>query len=135
MTTYTKEQKREHFASLRERWQETKDKLTAGEMKAIDAVIAEHGLNISAVSFALVSAQMRHLGYDGIPYLDCKTYRGWHEAGFQVTRGERSHIRGIVWIKTERTDGQGEVLDDDDQFTFPKEYHLFHRSQVSAATD
>jgi len=66
---------------------------------------------------------MRKLKYDGVPYVDCKTFNGWKGAGFQVKRGEKSKISGITWIGNDPDD-------DDDKSVYPKMYRLFHKSQV-----
>ena len=71
---------------------------------------------------------MKYHGFDGIPYLDCKTFMGWKERGFIVRKGEKSLIAGITWVSVEGKEGEP----DDNGFKFPKEYHLFHRSQVEA---
>jgi hypothetical protein len=72
---------------------------------------------------------MRHLGYDGLPYIDCKTFGGWQASGFKVKKGEHSRLSGITWMKTA---GGKRLEDDDDDYTYmyPKTYHLFHKSQV-----
>lgn len=133
MKTYTKEEKKAYFAGLRERWSAVKKAVTAGELDEIKAIIAEHGLNVSAYSFAFTAAQMKHCGYEGIPYLDCKTYQGWKERGFQVRKGERSRISGIVWIGVGSKAEDPETAEKHDKgYVMPKEYHLFHRSQVEA---
>ena len=72
---------------------------------------------------------MQRLGLEGIPYLDCKTFHGWKDSGFHVIKGQHSLIKGITWItptyKSKET-GEEEISD----YSFPKEYHLFHRTQV-----
>ncbi len=115
---------------LRELWKSAKDKLDAGELEAIQAIIATHGMKISATGYNFCRVQMRAQGLDGLPYLDCKTFKGWKDNGFQVRKGEHSTITGITWV------GVGGKADDelltDFEYMIPKEYHLFHRSQVSA---
>ena len=133
--TYSAEEKKAYFAALRERWQDIKNRVTAGELDQIKAVIAEHGLTVSPWSYAFTEASMRAQGFDGIPYLDCKTFNGWKQRGFKVRKGEKSTIKGIVWL------GVGSKAEDPDQaerakaagkggFLMPKQYALFHRSQV-----
>lgn len=133
--TYSAEEKKAYFAALRERWQDIKNRVTAGELDKIKAVIAEHGLTVSPWSYAFTAASMRAQGFDGIPYLDCKTFNGWKQRGFKVRKGEKSTIKGIVWL------GVGSKAEDPDQadkaraqgkrgFLMPKQYALFHRSQV-----
>mgnify|MGYP001569344376 FL=1 len=131
MTTYTPEQKREYYKSLRERWQSIKKAVDEKKLGEIEAIIQEHGLDVSPYSFAFTAAQMEALGYDGLPYLDCKTFQGWKERGFIVRRGERSKITGITWIGVgNKSEDPGEREKSDSGFVMPKEYHLFHRSQV-----
>ena len=126
MGSYTKEEKKEYFKGLRERWQAVKDGVTSGQLDDIKAVIAEHGLNVSPWSYMFTAQSMKHNGYDGIPYLDCKTFLGWKDRGFMVRKGEKSKITGITWVSVTTKDGE------DEAFKMPKEYHLFHRSQVDA---
>ena len=135
MKTYTKEEKKEYFLSLRQQWASIKNSLTAGEIDEIKAVITSHGMNISPWSYAFTAWSMKAKGLEGIPYLDCKTFNGWKHAGFKVIKGQHSAIKGITWI------GFGSKSDDPDKAAasdtggvYPKEYHLFHRSQVEAAT-
>ena len=122
---HTKEQKQEYFKQLRTNWQNAKQQLTDEKICEIEAIIKTHGMDISATGFMFVSIQMRHLGLDGIPYLDAKTYKGWKENGYHVKKGEKSLISGITWINCNKDDEQH-----DNDFVFPKSYHLFHRSQV-----
>ena len=132
MKTYTKEEKREYFKNLRDRWNSVKKSHTEKEISDAQAVIAAHGLNVSGYSFLFTTIQMEKLGLEGIPYLDAKTFQGWKEAGFQVRKGEKSLLSGITWV------GVGNKSEDPDEaekagdegYLFPKEYHLFHRSQV-----
>ena len=126
MKTYTKEEKREYHKGLRAQWADVKSQLTGGKIKEIQAVMSQNGMNFSVVSYMLTLISMEQNGYDGIPYLDCKTFNGWKGTGFSVKRGEHSNIDGMTWIKAEPKEGQGE----DDGFLFPKVYRLFHRSQV-----
>jgi len=76
---------------------------------------------------------MTNQGLNGIPYLDAKTYGGWQDNGFQVRRGEKSTLSGITWVQVGGKEAdKGAETDGKDGFCFPKEYHLFHRSQVDA---
>ena len=126
---YTKEQKRKYFKGLRDRWNQAKQDLTAEKICEIEAIIKTHGMNISNTGFFFVSLQMKRQGLDGLPYLDAKTFKGWLDNGFRVRKGEKSTLSGITWIGT----GKGEDDDDQSGYVFPKQYHLFHRSQVDAA--
>ncbi len=120
---YSKDEKKVYFKNLREQWKAAKMALDAGKIEKIDAIRLTHGLKISYTSYWFVSLQMDRLSMDGIPYVDAKTYDGWISTGFRVKKGEKSRISGITWIN---------VGDDEDDFIFPKEYHLFHKSQVEA---
>ena len=123
----TKTEKKQYFAGLRADWASAKKQLTAEKISAIEAIRRTHGLKVSNTGFFFVSLQMKAQGLDGIPYLDAKTYKGWAENGFQVKKGSKSTLSGVTWINVGGND------DDDDGYMLPKGYHLFHRSQVSAA--
>ena len=127
---YTKEEKIEYLKSLRNKWIETKKQLTNGEIDSIKAVIKTHGLNISYISYFMVSHQMKALGLDGIPYLDCKTFQGWKENGYIVKKGEKSKIDGITWLTILPKDENGEEILEEEGYVLPKAYHLFHKTQV-----
>ncbi len=120
---FTKEQKAEYFANLRQEWQAAKQHAVEHQDE-IGAIIQNHGLNISQTGFSLVSAQMSAHGFDGLPYLDVKTFNGWKDNGYKVKKGEKSVLHSLVWI------GAGTDEDDDDGYVFPKMTVLFHRSQV-----
>lgn len=129
---YSKEQKTAYFRGLREQWAAVKKALDEKKITDIKAIILEHGLNVSPMSYFFVSVQIKALGWAGIPYLDYKTFKGWKDRGFQVMRGEKSKIKGLTWIRPETKNAAGVVMDDDDAPLFPKEYHLFGRHQVEA---
>lgn len=129
---YTKEERAAYFSSLRERWAAAK-KLAEEDNNEIRAIMLSHGINVSLASYMLIKTQMESQGIPGIPYLDTKTYKGWAEYGFRVRKGERSTLTGITWISPYDEDGE----DDEPQKksrTYPKAYHLFHRSQVDPIT-
>uniref|UniRef100_A0A6H2A4V2 N-terminal domain-containing protein n=1 Tax=viral metagenome TaxID=1070528 RepID=A0A6H2A4V2_9ZZZZ len=128
---YTKSEKQAYFKGLRDRWQAAKKFAENGGAAEYQAIIMNHGMNISLTGFTLVYHQMKALGLDGLPYLDAKTFRGWKDNGFRVRKGETSQISGITWIGINKTDEDtDEVVD---SYAIPKAYHLFHRSQVNAA--
>ena len=122
---YTQEQKSEYFKSLRERWNQ--NKINADQDKdariKFDAIQQEADFKISYYSFYFTLVDMQKNGYSGTPYVDCKTYIGWTKSGFKVKHGEKSKISGITWMEIKKDDNE-------DEFLVPKEYHLFHRSQV-----
>ena len=122
----TKLEHKEKMAKLRENWNKAKSMVENGKGKEIEAIIQTHGLKISKTGFMFCKLQMDSLGLDGLPYLDCKTFAGWKENGFVVSKGEKSQIDGITWIPVkDKSDKEKEHL-------LPKGYHLFHRSQVEA---
>jgi hypothetical protein len=133
MSKFTKQEKQAYFKELREQWKAAK---LQAEKKGneIDAIIRNHGLNISRTGFMMIRLQMEAQGLDGLPYLDAKTYQGWKENGFQVKKGESSTLSGITWISANsKNEPDRDPIDDDQSdFRFPKQYHLFHRSQVEA---
>jgi len=132
-SNHTPQQKKEYFKKLRERWQDAKKLLDDGKISEIQAIIATHGMNISVSGFMFVSIQMNSQGFDGLPYLDAKTYKGWRENGFQVRKGEKSTLSGITWISPKDKSDDPDSEESESDYVFPKEYHLFHRSQVDAA--
>jgi len=128
---FTKEQKAAYFKSLREQWQAAKKIAENGKGDEFAAIIKNHGLNVSMTGFILVYSQMKNQDLDGLPYLDAKTFMGWKENGFKVQKGQKSSLSGITWV-TVLKKNDTENLGDDDAYSFsmPKEYKLFHRSQV-----
>ena len=126
---YTKEQKAKYFKELRARWKVSKE--MADKDETAKALYREAGGQFSYYSFYFTLMDMRRLGYDGLPYVDCKTFNGWREAGFRVMKGEKSKISGIVWIHPKGKNEKGEEVDVDES-VYPKIYHLFHKSQVEA---
>ena len=127
-STHTLEEKKQYFADLRARWKEAKALSEDPEFKNLYALCLEQcpGTKISRHSFAFVLHSMKANQFNGLPYIDCKTFQGWQQYGFKVRKGERSSINGITWLKS------GKEEDPDDGFVFPKIYHLFHKSQVEA---
>lgn len=127
MNTYTQSQKNQYFASLRHQWRERK-KQAEGDEKA-KAIFAEvqktNAGQMSYWSFYFTLQDMIANGYAGLPYVDCKTFQGWKLSGFKVKKGEKSKIRGIVWMS-----GKNKEEEDDDMILYPKVYNLFHSSQV-----
>ena len=120
---YTTEQKQKYFQELRESW--NKSKALADSDETAKALFREVDGKYSYYSFYFTLMRMKKNKFDGIPYVDCKTFNGWKDAGFKVTKGEKSKISGIVWLGVKDKEG-GE----DDEFVYPKLYHLFHKSQV-----
>ncbi len=121
--TFTKEEKKEYFKSLREQWQASK-KLADNDETA-KALHREAGSNYSYYSFYFTLLAMREQNLEGIPYVDCKTFNKWKEAGFKVIKGEKSKVKGLTWIHP--VNKEGEELED---MIYPKTYHLFHKTQV-----
>ena len=72
---------------------------------------------------------MRAKKLNGLPYVDCKTYKKWQRSGFQVKKGEKAKINGVVWMHPLITNKNGDKIEDPDTL-FPKVYKLFHKSQV-----
>lgn len=127
---FTKEEKEAYFQRLRDRWNYAKN-MSADEKQQAEAIILTHGLNVSYMGYYIVMLQLRAQHLDGIPYLDTKTFQGWKESGFMVRKGEKSTITGLTWISTKQGDAEPASDDKPERaFMFPKEYHLFHRSQV-----
>ena len=115
---------KEKMAKLRANWARAKSMLDEGKASAIQAIIQTHGLKISKTGFLFCQLQMQDLGLDGLPYLDCKTFKGWKENGFIVDKGQKSNIDGITWITCQKKENK------EQSYMVPKAYYLFHRSQV-----
>jgi hypothetical protein len=133
MKKYTPEQKKEYFANLRARWNTNKSLATAdtGARAQYDAMAAESPSGtISYFSFYFTLMDMRRNGLDGLPYIDAKTYQGWKDAGFTVKKGQKSPLSGITWIMVGSNDKDGIEDEDGNGYLIPKQYALFHRSQV-----
>lgn len=116
--------KQEYFQGLREQWTAAKE---YANIDAIQAILNNHGLNVSPISYAIVEKQMQDLDLEGLPYLDCKTFQGWKRSGFIVCKGQKSKISGIAWLKVEK---ENPAADEKESFMMPKEYKLFHKTQV-----
>ncbi len=126
---FSKEEKSAYFTGLRSQWNAAKS-ISEDEKQQAAAVMLVHGFNVSAIGYYFVAAQMKAQGLEGIPYVDARTFQGWKESGFHVRKGEHSTLCGITWIKA-ITEGESTEPDSEGKgFVFPKEYHLFHRSQV-----
>lgn len=123
---------KEHSKELRDRWNQAKRLLTDKKINEIDAIMATHDMNISRTGFMVVSMDMKAQGFEGIPYLDAKTYKGWRENGFQVRKGEKSTLGSITWIGIGKKEPTPEAPEGKGGFMMPKSYNLFHRSQVDA---
>lgn len=119
---YTKEQKQEYFKNLRDRW--TTSKALADKDDTAKALYNEVGGDFSYYSFYWTLADMKNLGLEGIPYVDVKTFKGWKDAGFTVKKGEKSKLSGITWLPVKDKDGE------ETEYMVPKEYRLFHKTQV-----
>lgn len=128
MAKYTKKQREAYFANLRKDWAES-SKLAEGDKKAkaLFREVKKIG-NFSYASFYFTLLSMRANKFDGIPYVDCKTFDGWIKAGFQVKKGEKSKISGITWVSANHAGNEA----DENEFHYPKLYRLFHKSQVQA---
>ena len=124
---FTPEQKREYYASLRQKWTEAKALAATDEIGAVYTQLAEMGLSdVSRYNVSLILMQAQALGLAGLPYVDFKTYDGWKGSGFQVKRGEKSPVFSLTWIGQKGEDGEEQV----DGMRWPKLTHLFHTSQV-----
>lgn len=133
MAKFTQQEKKAYFESLRLEWKKSKA-LAEADMKA-EALFREAGLKgISYYGFYFVLKQMQKLKFKGLPYVDCKTFQGWIDNGYKVTKGEKSKIRGVTWIgvKADNTKADKDKDSPEDiAFLYPKVYRLFHKSQVT----
>jgi len=126
---YSQKEKKTYFKNLREEWK--KSKAMSEKDDATKALYRESGVKgVSYLGFYIVLKAMQHLNLDGLPYIDCKTFKGWQEAGFIVKKGEKSKIKGITWINPNARKEEGHGAIELNPILYPKLYHLFHKSQV-----
>ena len=89
------------------------------------------GFYVSPASFLDVKDKMEHLGLEGVPFIDVKTFLGWKEEGRTVRKGEKALYQSVSFNKIENfkenSDGTYEVSE---TFRAGKVYSLFHRSQT-----
>ena len=119
-------EKKAYFKNLREQWKNAKVLSEDPNYKyKYNLLVAESpNMRISMYSFSFVLQSMEQNGFSGLPYIDCKTYKGWKESGFTVKKGEKSKIDGITWLLTKKK------TEDSEDVLYPKMYRLFHKSQV-----
>ncbi|MDD5455031.1 MAG: hypothetical protein PHW62_06015 [Candidatus Ratteibacteria bacterium] len=122
---FTKEEKQAYFKEMRRRWQLAK---SLPEDHQIMIAFHASGLKVSVGGFCYIAGQMAEQGLEGLPVIDAKTYQGWFDNGFRVKKGEKSTLQGITWV----TANSKKIEDEEKEssFSYPKAYHLFHRSQV-----
>lgn len=77
---------------------------------------------MSATGFVFCQVWMKQAGFDWLPGLDMKTYKGWKTFWMTVKKGEKSKVAGITWLWVKNKE--------DEEFLMPKQYNLFHTSQV-----
>jgi hypothetical protein len=129
MKKYTKKQRQEYYAKLRADWKKSKAMAENDEVaKGLFREVQKQGGKFSYWSFYFTLSEMKAQGLDGLPYVDCKTFDGWKNAGFIVKKGEKTVARGITWIKPTKKNKNGEEVKSD--YVYPKLYNLYHRSQV-----
>jgi len=130
MKKFSKDEKKKYFEDLRLDWQRSKA-LAENDLKA-EALYRESGLTgVSYFSFYYVLKQMKALKLKGLPYVDCKTFKGWLENGYKVKKGEKSKLQGITWLGVKEDSKVASSKDKEKiKFLYPKVYHLFHKSQV-----
>lgn len=136
---FNEEEKKQYFAALKQEWMQAKQHSEEEKSYGLAWIAAqEMGVNCSLTGFTFVLRQMVKLELDGLPYQDCKTFKGWQEFGYQVNKGEKSKLFGITWVgpgrvKAEKLCGVIDECNDEQMekgMIWPKKYVLFHRSQV-----
>jgi len=130
MKKFSKDEKKKYFEDLRLDWQRSKA-LAENDLQA-EALFRESGLKgVSYFSFYYILKQIRALKLKGLPYVDCKTFKGWLENGYKVKKGEKSKLQGITWLGVKEDSKVASSKDKEKiKFLYPKVYHLFHKSQV-----
>lgn len=125
--TQTKSEATEKKRALLEQFKNAKAIAIARqpELSPRYASVLEQIDGISYNNFVFVLLQMEAFGYEGLPYIDVKTYDGWKAEGRQVCKGEKSLLKAIVWVGRE----------EQEERRYPKVAHLFHRSQTEEIGD
>ena len=120
---HTKEEVKEYYNSMREKWREAKQlSQSIEELDREDLLKVQMSVpTMSATWFMFCRMQMRNLWLEWLPWIDCKTFKGRKDFWFRVKKWETSKITGLTWVR---------VGDEDDSYVYPKIYHLFHTSQV-----
>lgn len=126
-------ERKEYYSMLRAQWAKAKQAAIEhpDSFEAIGMELNRLGLNYSPMSAWFTKLGMNYYNYDGMPYVDTKTYNGWKASGFKVIKGEHSKLSGLVWMHPKSKNSEGEEVEDS-EYVYPKEYKLFHRSQVEA---
>jgi len=116
--------------------QDQKDKIKL----AISTALASNG-RFSWANFMLVSMEAKARGFDSVPYLEIKTFKGWLKYGYRVKKGEKC-IYSITFVLYK--DGKkltGAELDsvdfaDEEQRKgvrlYPRLTYLFAKEQVES---
>ena len=118
-------EKKVYFTNLRKDWQKSKEESEKDEI-AKKLFKALKNPAFSYTGFFHIYRQMKKQEIKGTPYIDCKTYKKWMEEGFRVKKGEKSILKGIVWMPKKIKEKNKE----EEEIFFPKQYSLFHRKQV-----
>ena len=127
----SKEEVQAYYAELRQQWAEAKAKSQEAPVIAIYEELRKMGLkDISLYNVSLVYWQATAVGFDGLPYIDFKTYNAWRDSGFQVEKGQKSQVLSITWVGPERDEADSDGSEEENKPRWPKATHLFHRSQV-----
>ena len=121
----TIEEKKVYFTNIRKDWQKSKEESEKDEV-AKKLFKALKNPAFSYTGFFHIYRQMKKQGIKGTPYIDCKTYKKWMNEGFRVKKGEKSTLKGIVWMPKKVKEKNKE----EEEVFFPKQYSLFHRKQV-----
>lgn len=125
MAKKTKAEVKKFYAGMRSQWKEAKElslkmlPLQKKELEKIQKVLPA----MSPMGYMFCKKQMENQGLNGLPWLDCKTFKGRKESGFVVKKWEHAKVHGLSRIA---------VWDEWKEFRYPKVYNLFHSSQVEA---
>jgi hypothetical protein len=128
--------KKQYNAFLREQWSRAKKEATdnPNQWGPIYKEALRSGMTAcSMTGFVMAAMAMKAQNLDGFPYIDAKTFQGWRKSGYKVNKGEKSFGGSIVWLhpKSKTSDG----TEEEQEYCYPKAYHLFHRTQVTPLGD
>ena len=98
-THRTPSERTDFYRALRNEWKQAQQwSESHPELVAMFEEIQRLGIPCSFTSICFIMHQMAAHGIVGTPYVDTKTFDGWKESGFMVKKGEKSILKGIVWI-------------------------------------
>lgn len=87
---------------------------------------------MSPINYAVVAAAMAEKGFEGEPYEDVKTFKGWIEVGRCVKKGEKAFCSvPVVKSVAQKTEGKDAKDSERKYRNILTASYLFHVSQTT----